>query len=224
MAFMDQFRFGGQNDLLQMPNQGSFGMMQSPFGQQQPNQQYGFGMFQSPWQQNGGGYNPQPGNMGFNQTPVQNPSFQQPQNPTQNPNIGHNNPRFQVQNPGGGIGNQPRKNLPWTDQMQSEYDNLTRPGGPWEGKEEFLKNYLSLDKSGFRNGGLEQMPQVIAPDPNNPWTMAFNKQRSQSPAPVDWGKVNLNSGANQGDPNWVDPATGKMPYKPLPPGMVRQGG
>ena len=100
MAFMDQFRFGGQNDLLQMPNQGNFGMMQSPFGQQQPQQQYGFGMFQSPWQQNGGGYNPQPGNMGFNQTPVQNPSFQQPQNPTQNPNIGHNNPRFQVQNRG----------------------------------------------------------------------------------------------------------------------------
>ena len=95
MAFMDQFRFGGQNDLLQMPSQGGFGMMQSPFGQ--PQQQYGFGMFQSPWQQNG--YNPQPGNMGFNpQQPApsfnqpQNPAFQQPQNPIQNPNIGHNNP------------------------------------------------------------------------------------------------------------------------------------
>ena len=100
MAFMDQFRFGGQNDLLQMP--GSFG---SPFGQ--PNQQYGFGMFQSPWQQQG--YNPQPGNMGFNpkqpgfQQP-QNPSFNQPQNPTQN--IGHNNPLFQVgQNPNIGQAN-----------------------------------------------------------------------------------------------------------------------
>ena len=96
MAFMDQFRFGGPNDLLQMPNQGGFGMMQSPFGQQ--NQQYGFGMFQSPWQ----GYNPQPGNMGYNPQPVQpgynpqQPGFQQPQNP----NIGHNNPRFQVQNRG----------------------------------------------------------------------------------------------------------------------------
>jgi len=94
MAFMDQFRFGGQNDLLQMPNQGGFGMMQSPFGQQQPMQQRGFGMFQSPWQ----GYNPQPGNMGYNPQPVQpgynpqQPGFQQPQNP----NIGHNNPRFQV--------------------------------------------------------------------------------------------------------------------------------
>ena len=93
MAFMDQFR--RQNDLLQMPNQNTqFGMMQSPFGQQQPMQQRGFGMFQSPWQ----GYNPQPGNMGYNPQPVQpvTPGYNQPQNPTQNPNIGHNNPRFQV--------------------------------------------------------------------------------------------------------------------------------
>jgi len=190
MAFMDQFR--RQNDLLQMPNQGGFGMMQSPFGQQQPQQQYGFGMFQNPWQQ-------------------------------RNPNMGYApEARQRMQSPNNG--NQPLGHLPWNDQMQSSYDDLTRPGGPWEGKEEFLKNYLSLDKSRFRNGGLEQMPQIIAPDPNNPWTMAFNKQRAQSPAPVDWGKVNLNSGANQGDPNWVDPVTGKMPYKPLPPGMVRPGG
>jgi len=189
MAFMDRFRFGGQNDLLQMPNQNKqFGMFQNPFPQQNQQQQ-GFGMFRNPMQQ-----------------------F------INDPNVGSQPIGAPQQGGGMGPNNGNQGHLPWNDQMQSEYDNLTRPGGPWEGKEEFLKNYLSLDKSGFRGGGLRQTPQII----NNPWNTPF--KQATNPAPVDWGKVNLNSGANQGDPNWVDPQTGAMPYKPLPPGMVRQGG
>jgi hypothetical protein len=88
MAFMDQFRFGGQNDLLQMPAQGGFGMTQNPFPQQQ-RQQQGFGMFQNPWQQT----EPQGG---FPLTPENiNRQMNQPQQP-------HRSWDFSTQQPGGG--------------------------------------------------------------------------------------------------------------------------
>ena len=89
MAFMDRFRFGGQNDLLQMPNQNKqFGMFQNPFPQQNQQQQ-GFGMFRNPMQQQPGLF---PGEYTNSQEwtpPMQNP--QQGGNVRQQQSIGNPN-------------------------------------------------------------------------------------------------------------------------------------
>ena len=152
MAFMDQFR--RQNDLLQMPNQGGFGMMQSPFGQQQPMQQRGFGMFQSPWQQQPGNqngpvysidgfaptpadngfqqrWNPQPGNMGYNpQQPQQSaPAFQQPQQSPPNNGQQQVAPGFGGMNPPQDSQNRPP--MPNDPNKQWRFSVTAPGGGQW---------------------------------------------------------------------------------------------
>ena len=172
MAFMDQFRFGGQNDLLQMPSQNTqFGMMQSPFGQQQPMQQRGFGMFQSPWQQNGGGYNPQPGNMGYNP--------QQPENPPRMlkpwDTVGHNDPV-----PTGGyrpIGN----GTPGTTTQQFLQNQMNQQGGqPRDGNEANLWKYLSTHKD-------PTGPSGNGPTPGRPGRDQFGMPIGYADPILPWG-------------------------------------
>ena len=123
MAFMDQFR--RQNDLLQMPNQGGFGMMQSPFGQQQPQQQYGFGMFQSPWQQQS---EREPFNQFRNPQQGFNPGYNQPQQPQNNgqqqvaPGFGGMNPPQDSQN---------RPPMPNDPNKQWRFSVTAPGGGQW---------------------------------------------------------------------------------------------